>query len=71
MDMAAGMLPGVSLRRRLLMEAGNVQDRGGLVDTAKINLACQPWPDRCPARLAGSDATTRSGKGKGSYRLRA
>jgi hypothetical protein len=34
-----------------------------------MNLACQPWPDRCPARLAGSDAPTRSGKG--SYGLRA
>lgn len=62
------MLPGVSLRR-LLAEAGNFQNRGGLADTAKMNLACQPWPDRCPARLAGSDATTRSGKG--SYRLHA
>jgi hypothetical protein len=65
------MLPGVSLRR-LLAEADNFQDgqdRGGLADTAKMNLAWQPWPDRCPARLAGSDATTRSGNG--SYRLRA
>jgi hypothetical protein len=36
------MLPGVSLRR-LLTEAGNVQDRGGLADhTGKMNLACQP-----------------------------
>jgi hypothetical protein len=65
------MLPGVSVRR-LRTEIRNFQDghdRGVRADAAKINLACQPWPDRCPARLAGSDATTRSGKG--SYGLRA
>ena len=65
------MLPGVSLRS-LLTEFRNFQDgqdRGVLPDAAKMNLACQPLPDRCPARLAGSDATTRSGKG--SYGLRA
>jgi hypothetical protein len=58
--------------RCLLTEIRNFQDgqdRGVLADAVKMNLACQPLPDRCPARLAGSDATTRSGKG--SYRLRA
>jgi hypothetical protein len=59
------MLSSVSLCRLIaeIRDFQDGQDCGVLADAAKMNLADQPPLYRSAARLAGSDLTTRNGKG--------